>query len=55
MIRIGQNIKIGHSVTTTKPEGDVVIDGADVVIQGGDVELHPGTTIINSDVLINPQ
>ena len=51
---VGKNIKIGHSVTATKPEGDVVINGADVVIHGGEVELHPGTTIINSNVVINP-
>ena len=52
---VGKTVKVGRSVTTTKPEGDVVIDGADVMINGGDVEIHPGTTIINSNVLINPQ
>ena len=52
---VGKNIKVGRNVTTTKPVGDVVIDGADIIINGGDVELHPGTTIINSNVLINPQ
>ena len=46
-------IKIGMSVTTTKPEGDVLFDGADVKINGGTVELHPGTTIVNSNVEIN--
>ena len=52
---VGKNIKVGRNVTTTKPEGDVVIDGADVMINGGDVELHSGTTIINSNVIINPR
>ena len=52
---VGQNIKVGRNVTNTKPEGDVIINGADVLIQGGDVELQPGTVIMNSDVLINPQ
>ena len=52
---VGKNIKVGKNVTNTIPVGNVVIDGADVVIQGGNVELHPGTTIINSNVLINPQ
>ncbi len=46
-------IKIGRNVTTTKPEGDVLFDGADVKINGGTVEIHPGTTIINSNVRIN--
>ena len=50
---IGTNIKAGRSVTTTKPVGDVIINGANLVIQGGNVELHPGTTIINSNVMIN--
>ena len=52
---VGKNIKVGKNVTNTIPVGNVVIDGADVVIQGGNVELHPGTTIINSNVQINPQ
>ena len=51
---IGKTIKAGRSVTTTKPVGDVIINGANLVIQGGNVELHPGTTIINSNVEINP-
>jgi hypothetical protein len=34
--------------------GDVIINGANLVIQGGNVELHPVTTIINSNVEINP-
>jgi hypothetical protein len=51
---LGKNIKAGRNVTTTKPEGDVVFNGANIVIQGGNVELHPGTTIINSNVEINP-
>ena len=46
-------IKIGKSVTTTKPEGDVLFEGADVKINGGTVELHPGTTIVNSNVEVN--
>ena len=46
-------IKIGKNVTTTKPEGNVVFDGADVIINGTNVELHPGTSIINSNVMIN--
>ena len=46
-------LKIGRNVTTTKPEGDVLFDGADVKINGGTVEIHPGTTIINSNVRIN--
>jgi len=33
----------------------VIIDGANMVIRGGNVELHPGTTITNSNVVINPQ
>ena len=37
-----------------KPEGNVLIDGANVVIKGNTVELRPGTTIINSNVQINP-
>ena len=52
---VGKNIKIGRNVTTTKPEGDVIINGADIIVYGGDLEMHPGTTIINSNVLINPQ
>ena len=27
---------------------------ANIIINGGNVELHPGTTIINSNVQINP-
>ena len=52
---LGKKIKIGRNVTSTKPEGNVAIDGANMVIRGGDVELHPGTTITNSNVVINPQ
>ena len=52
---VGQNIKVGRNVTTTKPEGDVIINGANVLIKGGNVELHSGTTILNTNVLINPQ
>jgi len=51
---VGKTIKVGSNVTTTKPEGDVIISGADVLIQGGNVELQPGTVITNSNVLINP-
>lgn len=51
---IGKTVKAGRSVTTTKPVGDVIINGANLIIQGGNVELHPGTTIINSNVEINP-
>ena len=46
-------LKIGKNVTTTKPVGDVIINGAKVKIKGYNVELHPGTTIINSNVEIN--
>ena len=46
-------IKVGKNVTTTKPEGNVLIDGANVVIMGNSVELRPGTTITNSNVRIN--
>lgn len=46
-------IKIGSNVTTTKASGDVVIDGANVTINAANVELHPGTTIVNSNVIIN--
>lgn len=49
------HIKIGKNVTNTKPEGDVIIDGANLVLQGGTVEVHQGTTIMNSNVQINPQ
>jgi len=52
---VGKTVKVGANVTNTKPVGDVIINGANVLIQGGNVELHPGTTIINSNVLINPQ
>ena len=52
---VGKNIKVGRNVTSTKPVGDVIINGAEVLIQGGDVELQPGTIITNSNVLINPQ
>lgn len=51
---VGGRILAGRSVTTSKPEGNVLINGADVIIRGGNVELHPGTTIINSNVVINP-
>lgn len=47
-------VKVGKNVTTTKPEGNVLIDGANVVIKGNTVELCPGTTITNSNVQINP-
>ena len=53
-IYVGKHIKTGRNVTSTKPEGDVIIDGANIIINGGNVELHPGTTIINSNVQINP-
>ena len=48
-------LKIGRNVTTTIPEGDVMMNSAKVIIKGGNVELHPGTTIVNSNVEINPQ
>lgn len=48
-------LKIGNSVTTTKPVGDVIINGGNITIKGNTVELHPGTTIMNSNVEINPQ
>ena len=51
---VGKHIKTGRNVTSTKPEGDVIIDGANIIINGGNVEFHPGTTIINSNVQINP-
>ena len=54
-ICVYKTVKVGTNVTNIKPVGNVVIDGADVMINGGDVEMHPGTTIINSNVLINPQ
>ena len=49
----GNRILIGHHVTTQKPVGNVVIDNAKVTIRGNKVELHPGTTIIHSNVIIN--
>ena len=55
MTYVGKIIKIGRNVTTTKPEGDVIINGANVIFNGGNVECHPGTTIINSNIIINPQ
>lgn len=48
-------LKIGNNVTTTKPVGDVIINGANITIKGNKVELHSGTTIMNSNVEINPQ
>ena len=48
-------LKVGNHVTTTKPVGNVVIDGADIKIKGRNVEIHPGTAVINSKVSINPQ
>ena len=50
---VGETILAGTNVTTTKPTGDVLIQNADVSIKAESVELHPGTTIINSNVEIN--
>ena len=47
-------IKVGRQVTIYRPIGDVIIDGANVKLVGHTVELHPGTTIINSNVEIGP-
>ena len=49
----GQSIVVGEHVTTTKPEGPVVIQNANVKMKATTVELHPGTTITNSNVEIN--
>ena len=49
----GQNIMIGEHVTTTKPEGPVLIQNTNVKMKATSVELHPGTTITNSNVEIN--
>ncbi len=48
-------LKIRNNVSTTKPVGDVIINGGNITIKGNTVELHPGTTIMNSNVEINPQ
>ena len=48
------NIKVGKKVTIYRPEGEVIINHADLKLIGNSVELHPGTTIINSNVVINP-
>lgn len=45
-------IKIGNHVCS-RISGDVLIQNADVSIKAESVELHPGTTIINSNVEIN--
>lgn len=50
---IGENINIGHHVTSNKPQGNVLIQGANLDIQGGNVTLCAGTTIVNSNVTIN--
>ena len=52
---VGKNIKVGRNVTTTKPEVDVLFNGAHVEIRGGDVIIEDGTTIKRSNVVINPQ
>lgn len=50
---LGDQIHVGHHVTTQKPVGNVVIENANVIINGNTVELHPGTTITHSNVIIN--
>lgn len=50
---IGETINIGHHVTSNKPQGNVLIQGANLDIQGGNVTLCAGTTIVNSNVTIN--
>ena len=51
----GNSILSGTSVTSSKPSGDVIIQGANVKMKGKTVVLHPKTTIINSNVEINGQ
>lgn len=50
---VGENILVGKNVTTQKEQGEVLIQNATVKLQGGEVTLHPGTTIVNSNMEIN--
>lgn len=49
----GEHILVGKNVTTQKEQGEVLIQNATVKLQGGEVTLHPGVTIVNSNVEIN--
>lgn len=50
---VGENILVGKNVTTQKAQGEVLIQNATVKLQGGEVTLHPGTTIVDSNMEIN--
>ena len=52
-VYVGENIYIGKDVTTSKDEGNVIIQNATIELQGGNVVLDSGTTITNSNVEIN--
>ena len=49
----GKSIYIGNHVTSEKPTGPVILNGANIKINGGDVIIQPETTITNSNIEIN--
>ena len=49
----GNNISVGKSVTSTKPTGEVLINGANIKMNGKTIILDAGTTVINSNIQIN--
>lgn len=49
----GNVIRIGNSVTATKPSGDVNIQNSQITIKGNRLELHPGTYIDKNFIFQN--
>jgi len=52
-VYVGDTIRIGRNVTTSKSPGDVIIQGADITLDGRKVVFHKGTSINSSNVKVN--